>query len=325
METVTTTNHTNPVQVGFHLPGLRYNYPLNMMTAGLMKSNPEFFREGVYIASFFGDFPTTRFNGGRYAGDDQCDERYVRAVADSIHKAGIPIRYTFTNPLITEEDLSDPYSNFCLEVAHDAMNGVLVVSPLLEAYIREHYPLYKLNSSTCKEIRSVEGLNEELKKDYDLVVLDYNMNNQFELLSQIEDKARCEVLVNSCCVPNCPRRGAHYREISKMQSTALDNRTLAPKDRKPVPQWHCSYGEDNTLYTIMDYPTFVSPDAIWDKYVPMGFRNFKIEGRTANLFALIDTYCMYLMKPEKRDEGRLLLTYNLQRSKVITCMRPKRA
>lgn len=313
------------MKVGFHLPGLRYNYPLNMMTASLLKSNPEFFREGVYIASFFGDFPTTRFNGGRFCGDDQCDERFVKSVYDSIHKAGIPVRYTYTNPLVTEEDLQDPYSNYCLQVANDSMNGVLVVSPLLEDYIRKNYPKYKVNSSTCKEIRTVEALNAELAKDYDLVVLDYNLNNRFDLLEQIDHKDRCEILVNSCCTPNCPKRGAHYRAISQMQSTVLENRSLPEGQKKPIPYWRCEFGENNTLYTIRNYPTYISPDDIWDKYVPMGFVNFKIEGRTANIFALIDTYCHYLMKPEMRDEGRLLLTYNLQRSKVLTFVKPRKA
>ena len=36
------------------------------------------------------------------------------------------------------------------------------------------YPKFKINSSTCKEIRNIDSLNEELKKDYNLVVLDYN-------------------------------------------------------------------------------------------------------------------------------------------------------
>lgn len=46
------------MEVRFHLPGLRYNYPLNMFFTGLQSLHPEYFREGVKIASFFGEFPT---------------------------------------------------------------------------------------------------------------------------------------------------------------------------------------------------------------------------------------------------------------------------
>lgn len=312
-------------KVRFHLPGLRYNYPLNMMLLSMMKKYPHFFRENLEIASFFGEFPTSRWNGGRFSNGDQCDRRFVTEVIKSINGQGIPIRYTYTNPLLTKKDLDDVYCNFCMQAADNGMNEVLVVSPILEEYIRRKYPGFKINSSTCKEIRDIDALNEELEKDYYLVVLDYNMNNQFDILEKIRHKEKCEVLVNACCVPNCPRRGEHYRQIAREQEIVLKNRTL-PKDKQiPVPGWQCEYGDVNTLYTIQKYPTYVSPESIWETYVPMGFCNFKIEGRTANLFSLINTYCFYLMKPEYRDEARLTLTVNLQHSKIITVNKPRPA
>ena len=74
-----------------------------------------------------------------------------------------------------------------MQAADNGMNEVLVVSSILESYIREKYPNFKINSSTCKEIRDIDNLNAELEKDYALVVLDYNLNNQFDLLEQIKD------------------------------------------------------------------------------------------------------------------------------------------
>lgn len=309
----------------FHLPGLRYNYPLNMTLLNMMKQCPEFFRPEAEIASFFGEFPTSLWNGGRFSNGDQCDAPFIKNVIRSINAAGVPIRYTYTNPLLTKNDLDDPYCNFCMKAADNGMNEVLVVSPVLEEYIRKTYPRYKINSSTCKEIRSIDALNEELEKDYSLVVLDYNLNNQFDLLEKIEHKDRCEILVNACCVPNCPRRGEHYRQIARQQSIVLKNRKLPPGMQIPMKGWQCEYGDKNTFYTIQDYPTFVSPDDVYEKYLPMGFCNFKIEGRTANTFGLIDKYAHYLMKPERRDEGRLMLTLYLEKNKVIQAGRPRRA
>lgn len=170
----------------------------------MLERNPEFFRENLEIASFFGEFPTSRWNGGRYANNDQCDAAFVKQVVKSINSKGIPVRFTYTNPLLTKQDLADDYCNFCMEVADNGMNEVLVVSPILEEYIRKKYPHFKINSSTCKEIRDMDLLNAELKKDYSLIVLDYNLNNQFELLENIAEKEKCEILVNACCVPNCP-------------------------------------------------------------------------------------------------------------------------
>jgi hypothetical protein len=56
----------------------------------------------------------------------------------------------------------------------------------------------------------------------------------------------------------------------------------------------------------------------------MGYVNFKIEGRTANLFQLVDTYCHYMIKPEYEGEARLLLLTNLEKSKVITINKPRK-
>lgn len=313
------------MNVKFHLPGLRQNFPLNMLLVSMLETKPDFFREGIQIASFFGEFPTSLWNGGRPSNYDQCDANFVRNVVKSINAKGIPVRYTYTNMLLNEEDLKDPYCNFCMEVADNGMNEVMIFSPILEKYIRENYPSYKLNSSTCKELRTIELVNEELKKDYYLVVLDYNFNNKFDELEKIEDKARCEILVNTLCKPNCPRRGDHYRNIAKNQRIMLKNRTM-PKDKQiPLEHWYCEYGEYNCIHTIQEYSTYISPEAIWEKYVPMGFNNFKIEGRTANIFSLVETYTHYLIKPEKQGEARILLLNNLASNKVITVHHPRPA
>ena len=305
------------MEVRFHLPGLRQNYPLNMLTLKLLKQYPEYFREGVKIASFFGEFPMSLWNGGRPSLKDQCDAAYIENVVKNINEMGVPIRYTYTNMLLNGEDLKDPYCNFCMKTADNGMNEVLVVSPLLEDYIRENYPSYKINSSTCKEIRDIDLVNEELKKDYYLVVLDYNFNNQFDLLEKIEDKGRCEILVNAVCRPNCPRRTKHYENVSKNQRIMLKNRRMPPDRQIPIEPWHCEYGMHNEFSTIQTYQTYVSPEDIWEKYVPMGFNNFKIEGRTANLFYMLELYCHYLIKPECRVDASVQLLNNLESNRVI--------
>ena len=224
---------------------------------------------------------------------------------------------------MNEEDLKDPYCNFCMKVADNGMNEVMIFSPILEEYIRKNYPSYKLNSSTCKEIRDINLVNEELKKPYYLVVLDYNFNNKFDELEKIEDKGRCEILVNTLCTPNCPRRGDHYKNIAKNQRIMLKNRHMPADKQIPLEHWYCEYGEMNCIHTIQGYSTYISPEAIWEKYVPMGFNNFKIEGRTANLFSIVETYCHYLIRPEYQGRARILLLNNLASSKVITVNHPR--
>lgn len=311
-------------KVRFHLPGLRYNYPLNMMWVSLLKTHPEFFREGVEIGSFFGTFPYSLWNGGRLVDPkDQCDANFVKAVVRNVNAQGIPVRYTYTNPLLEEDDVNDPFCNFCMQVGDNGMNEVMIMSPILEKYIREKYPSYVHNSSTCKEIKDIDELNKELEGDYKYVVLDYNLNNRWDLLDGVVHKERLEVLVNTLCEPACPRRGEHYKHVGRNQRIVLQNRTLPPEKQIPTEPWTCNYGDHNCLHTIMSYPTFISVEDIWEKYVPAGINNFKIEGRTAYLFSLIDTYCYYMLKPECIGEARLLLLKNLEQSGIISVNKPR--
>ena len=106
------------------------------------------------------------WNGGRRSPNDQCDAGYIQSAVKSINDKGVSVRYTYTNMFLDEEDLRDPYCNFCMKTADNGKNEVLVVSPLLEEYVRRNYPGFKINSSTCKEIRDIDEVNEELKKDY---------------------------------------------------------------------------------------------------------------------------------------------------------------
>ncbi|SCY52636.1 hypothetical protein SAMN02910292_01953 [Lachnospiraceae bacterium XBB2008] len=313
-------------KIRYHLPGLRYNYPLNMFWISLLETHPEFFRDGIEIASFFGCFPLSLWNGGRLCPkEDQCDAGFVMNVIKNINAKNIPIRYTFTNPLITEADLDDEFCNFCLKAGDNGKNEVLVFSPILEEYIRKNYPSYAIDSSTCKEIRDVETLNREIEKDYKYVVLDYNFNNKWDILDGLQHREKIEVLVNCLCTPGCKRRGGHYELVGKNQRIIMKNRQAPPDKQIPIIPWGCEYGDKNCLFTIKDYPTFISPEMIEQEYLPRGYNNFKIEGRTANLFSLIETYCYFMLKPECVGEARLLLMRNLEQMHVVNVTKPKPA
>lgn len=311
------------MEVKFYLPGLRRTYPLNVTFIRLFRECPEYFREGVQIGACYGEFPPSLWNGGRCSRPDMCDEKFINMCIEKMNGWGIPIRYTYTNMLLEEEDLLDPYCNYCLKAAHNGMNGVILVSPLLEEYIRKNYPKMKIISSTCKGIKGIEGVNEELKKDYEMVVLDYNMNNRFEELEKITDKSRCEILVNSLCAPNCPARATHYKHISENQKTIVKNFYRPKGQVVPLATWDykgCRVGKN--IYSIQDYCTYVSPEDIWEKYVPMGFSNFKLEGRTEHLFNIIELYCHYMIKPEFQGKVRFALLERMEQLKIIQINMP---
>lgn len=294
---------------GFHIPGIVQDFHHNLILFTLMEQNPDAFRPDTKIASVYGEFPSSQWNGGRVTGGHLSDED-MRLIIKAINSRGISLRYTFTNPLIGKAHLDDPHCNQCLKFAEreDRLNAAIVVSPELEKYIRKKYPTIRIVSSTCKQIRDFDKLCEELEKDYVCVVLDYNYNNDFELLAKLPHKERVEILVNPLCPPACPRRGQHYNFLGRLQLSFSEyvkrTGTSGGFDRYFTEEFKCPHTED-TIYEITKYKTHVSPDDIYEKYVPMGFQNFKIEGRSASFINLIETYMYYLVKPEHRDRIRM--------------------
>jgi collagenase-like PrtC family protease len=302
------------MEIGFHLPGLTKQFNAHMILLGCMKRYPEWFRDGVKISSVYGTFPTSVWNGGRYM-EGSCDDAMIVNVLKMLNDAGIHVCFTFTNPKLTEEHLSDPFCNRQLQLAHNGMNEVIVTSPLLEQYIREKYPRFKITSSTCKQIRNMDDVNAELEKDYNLVVLDYNWNNKYDELKKIKHPERCEILVNACCVPNCPRRGEHYAAIGdehleywKYQK----NPSLGLKSE--IEKFTCPHMK-NTIYDVLDYETVITADDLYTKYTEMGFNQFKLEGRSSHPLMVMESYVYYMVKPEWQNKARLLMLYSMYRNK----------
>ena len=290
------------MSIYFHLPSFTNHFSLNKLMIETLREHPEYFTDGLEIASVFGSFDGSTWNGGRGV-SGEFDPKFTEFIIKAFDELKVPIRFTFTNPLITEEHLSDKNCNEILKMADNGINQVIVMSEMLEKYIRENYPRYKITSSTCKEIRDMDGVNAELEKPYNLVVLDYNWNNKFDELEKIKDKGRCEILVNALCQPNCPRRGEHYKAIGKMQIERCNAGYSAVGGQLTFKDFECPF-MSRTIYDITELPTFISPEAIQEKYLPMGFREFKLEGRSASDIEMLETYMYYFAKPETRDKVR---------------------
>lgn len=294
------------MSINFHLPDFCGNYRMNLAFIDAIKERPELFYDNIKIASSYGCFPPAAWNGGRAAvGAVRRD--FINFIIKEYNSRGVPIRYTFTNPLVTEKHLSDPFCNMITEAAANGLNEIIVNVPVLEEYIREKFPQYPLISSTVKQIEDREQLLSELEKDYKLVVLDYNWNNRFEELEALPHKDKIELLVNSYCTPHCKRRKKHYEFLGDLQFKLNRQVFGSEKDMMtPIPdtQFPCP-NTDLNFYDTLAFETHISPRDIYEKYVPMGFENFKIEGRLMHAVNILESYIYYLVKPEHRDRLRV--------------------
>lgn len=263
-----------------------------------MKQYPGCFRENAKIASVYGTFPSAIWNGGRNFLDGDSSPKEIENIIKSYNRLGIPVRFTWTNVLLNESHLNDPYCNMIMKTGDNGMNQVLVNTDVLENYIRTTYPGYKIISSTTKRILSLDKLSEELSKDYYLVVLDYDLNHDEKALERIQPYAdKIEILVNETCQAHCPQRVHHYREISKHQ---LEN-------NRNIKFNCCDPSKDKRTFAgCMKKPSFMSNSDV-DAYLERGFNNFKIVGRGEGQQFYIDSLIYYLVKPQNRDAIRKVL------------------
>ena len=305
----------------FHLPGIATHFRFNLIFATVLEQYPQYFRD-IEIASFYGAFPQSIWNGGRTQ-EGLCDKNDVKAVLKAFNDKGIPVRFTFTNPALEKKHLNDKFCNMVMSLANNGLNEVIVVSPILEEYIRKYYPDFKITSSTCKRLDDGERLARELEKDYNIVVVDYDLNNKFDILEKLPHKEKCEFLVNSNCRPACPNRKQHYYNVGVQQINYANHMRKYPNQPyDPIifgdgANQNCPFFTRN-LFEIRDLSTNIKPADIWDKYLPMGFNQFKIEGRTAWLFNLIETYVYYMAKPEYADIARYTLIDFCHENNVLT-------
>lgn len=287
-------------KIEFSLPGVFSYAPLNIHIIQLMLEEPEKFNDDVRIGSVYGCFPCT-WNGGRVQMLAKFKKEDVAVATQFLNENNITIRHTFTNCLLTEKDCNDTLGNLILKETYANQiikNDINVASPYLEAYVRKNYPDFNIILSTTLCEKNIDVINERTKDT--IMVLDYSLNNNFELLKQLKHPENIEILANERCHDNCPARKKHYLELSK--------ETL-----KLGEGMDCVYSNESINYykTTTKRKHHITMEDIRTKYLPLGFNKFKLVGRNMTPLYCIEGICEYLVKPEYKDEIRyeLLLSY----------------
>ena len=292
MNTSTTANIQNNNPTAFyHLPGLFEFYELYRIFLPLFREHREYFYDWCEIGSIYGAPSDCIWGGGRtsFGYSDPED------VLNLMREYGISARLTFSNSLLREEHLTDKKCNeLCkmFEHSHSPQSGVIVHSDLLLNYLQKNYPDLYLVSSTTKVLTDFQDfLTEVNREEFRYVVSDFRLNKQFEkldLMSQ-HQKDKVEFLCNECCWFGCKDRKTCYESVSRKN---LGN---------PAPEFHCASPDGGNGYRFskaMENPGFISVDDIQNIYMPMGFSNFKIEGRGLGSALILEFLLYYMTKPE---------------------------
>ena len=275
----------------YHLPGLFEFYALYRVFLPLYRAHREFFYDWCAIGSLYGAPEDCLWGGGRI-GSGVHDPREVLALA---REYGISARLTFSNSLLRPEHLADTKCNALCRLFEESggmENGVIVHSELLLDYLRRTYPGLYVVSSTTKVLTEFQDLRRELERDdFRYVVPDFRLNKAFDQLNALPQplKGKVEFLCNECCFFGCRDRKACYEAVSR--------KNLG----EPGPEHRCAAPDAAGGYRFsraMENPGFIGIDDIRSVYLPMGFSQFKIEGRGLGSALVLEFLLYYLTKPE---------------------------
>ena len=274
----------------FHLPGLFEFYDLYKAFLPLYRNHREWFYDWCDIASIYGSPSDCLWGGGRVGfGEADAEE-----VFELMKEFGISSRLTFSNSLLKEEHLSDKKCNELCRLFENApvKNGVIVYSDLLLDYLKRNFPGFYFVSSTTKVLTDFSDFKMELaRNEFSFVVPDFRLNKKIEKLEALDEglKNKVEFLCNECCSPFCQERKICYENVSRK------NLGLECSDH------HCAAPDGDKGYrfsSAMKSPLFIGIDDIQNKYLKMGFSNFKIEGRGLGSAMVLEFLLYYLVRPK---------------------------
>ena len=309
----------------YHIPGLFEFYELYKEFLPLYRKHREYFYDWCEIGSIYGAPADCVWGGGRVG----FGEHDPKEVLKLMQEYGISVRLTFSNSLLTREHLSDPKCNelcrifdigrdnergksfgndkdieCCIDNDNDisginkrikvkeCRNGIIIYSDILLDYIKENYPDFYFVSSTTKVLTDFGEFENELnREDFRYVVPDFRLNKSFDKLKALSQhqKDKVEFLCNECCWFGCTDRKKCYETVS--------HKNLG----EDCPEHYCTAPDSGQGYLFskaMENPGFIGVDDIKNTYLPMGFSNFKIEGRGLGSAMVLEFLLYYMTKPQ---------------------------
>lgn len=281
----------------YHLPGLFEFYELYKEFLPLYRKHREYFYDWCDIGSIYGAPADCIWGGGRVG----FGEHDPKEVLKLMQEYGISARLTFSNSLLTKEHLSDKKCNeLCriFDIGRDNErsrgfgNGIIIYSDILLDYIKENYPDFYFISSTTKVLTDFCEFEKELnRKDFRYVVPDFRLNKSFDKLKALSQhqKEKVEFLCNECCWFGCTDRKECYETVSRknLGEDCPEHYCVAPDS-----------GQGYLFSKAMENPGFIGVDDIKNIYLPMGFSNFKIEGRGLGSAMILEFLLYYMTKPQ---------------------------
>jgi hypothetical protein len=258
--------------------------------------------------------PTVLWNGGRVT-RERFHPAELSARLGSVYSWGVGCFLTFSNELVEAGDLHDADCNLLLDsiAQRHELNGVIVNSELLSKYIAQRYPGLRQVASVTKVVAEGGCGNasyyNELGKRFHRYVVHWEDCQDRGLLDQL-DRTKAEIILNDNCLRGCPRRPRHQELIARVHKGFGDRQIVGlggPGDtllQQPLV-------EREAEQFMADCPSMPLSRQIGKRrrncnltrgeiksLYDMGFRHFKIQGRSDHPLYFAYDLARYTLEPD---------------------------
>lgn len=176
---------------------------------------------------------------------------------------------------------------------------VTVGFPYMARLVQEVLPGMKTKASSVCRINSVYRAKQYEDLGVEEIIVDENINRDFETLGAIREAVDCELelIANPCCLHDCPHQGEHVaHDGHASQSHSMDNYCYLQ-----FPYYNCTLKKFTQPEEIIK-ARWIRPEDLW-AYEEIGFRKFKVVERFKKSDVLLTTVNAY---QARSFEGNLI-------------------
>jgi len=172
------------------------------------------------LESVFGFLIESPLNGGRVRAGSL---NYPPEEIERLNDMGVGYSFTLTNLAAAPEHLNDSWTNEMLKRFEKPINSVTVATELVENFVRERYPGYRLRASCMYDFKTIDEINEATER-FDMVTCWPEINDKSdEDLLRLIHKDRVMLFGAQVCLKRCGDHRLRHFYVSSLDHIAWYN------------------------------------------------------------------------------------------------------
>lgn len=176
---------------------------------------------------------------------------------------------------------------------------VTVGFPYMIRLVQEVLPGMRIKASSVCRINSVHRAKQYEEMGVAEIIIDENINRDFDTLAAIREAVDCEVeiIANPCCLHDCPHQPEHVAHDGHASQThSMDNYCYLQ-----YPYYNCTLKKFTNPVEIIK-GRWIRPEDLW-AYEEIGYTKFKVVERFKKTAVLLETVNAY---QNRSHEGNLI-------------------